>query len=138
MAARDRIHDAVRNALRKDGWFITNDPYVLRYDDLTVLADLGAARISRSGEQDRIVVEIKSFDARSDVREFETAIGQYMIYSVLLKGRMLPHKVFLAVDTKIYEEFFGRSAIQLVVQELKLSIVVVDLNSETVQSWTQS
>jgi hypothetical protein len=34
MPARDLNHDIVRNALQKDGWTITHDPYVIDYGDL--------------------------------------------------------------------------------------------------------
>ncbi|HZO86768.1 MAG TPA: element excision factor XisH family protein [Chthonomonadaceae bacterium] len=30
MARRDLFHDACKNALIKDGWTITHDPYLLR------------------------------------------------------------------------------------------------------------
>ncbi len=36
------IHDAVKNALIKDGWKITHEPYTIRYEEVTVYADLGA------------------------------------------------------------------------------------------------
>jgi hypothetical protein len=42
MPARDAFHNAVRNALIKDGWTITEDPYVIQYLDVTLFADLGA------------------------------------------------------------------------------------------------
>jgi hypothetical protein len=35
------MHDAVKNALIKDGWTITADPYVIAYEDVTLFADLG-------------------------------------------------------------------------------------------------
>jgi hypothetical protein len=44
MPAVDRIHDPVKNALVKDGWTITHDPFVIQYDDLQVIADLAAER----------------------------------------------------------------------------------------------
>jgi XisH protein len=34
----------VKNALIKDGWTITADSYVIAYEDVTLLADLGAER----------------------------------------------------------------------------------------------
>ena len=39
MPAADIIHDAVKNALVKDGWIITDDPYTIKYEDLTLFAD---------------------------------------------------------------------------------------------------
>ena len=57
--AKDFFSEAVKNALRKDGWEITNDPLALEYGDTAFEIDLGAERIlgaERSGE--RIAVEI--------------------------------------------------------------------------------
>ncbi len=44
--ARDKIHSAVKNALIKDGWTITDDPYYLKNKDgsLTLEVDLAAER----------------------------------------------------------------------------------------------
>ena len=58
---RDIIHDAVKNALIKDGWTITADPYVIAYEDVTLFADLGVERplaAERAGR--KIVVEVKA------------------------------------------------------------------------------
>jgi len=32
--AKDLYHQAIKNALIKDGWTITGDPYPLEYEDL--------------------------------------------------------------------------------------------------------
>ena len=72
MAARDIIHEPVKNALIKDGWTITDDPLALTYEDATVFVDLGAERIigaERDGE--KIAVEIKSFVGRSAIHDLE-------------------------------------------------------------------
>ena len=44
MPAKDIYHDAVKNALIKDGWRITADPYYIIYKKLRLVADLGAER----------------------------------------------------------------------------------------------
>ncbi len=36
MPAPDQIHNAVKNALLKDGWTITDDPYLIQYEDATL------------------------------------------------------------------------------------------------------
>ena len=33
MSAKDIIHEAVKMALIKDGWIITDDPYTIEYND---------------------------------------------------------------------------------------------------------
>ncbi len=74
--ARDIIHNAVKNALIKDGWKITADPYTLEYKGEFVYADL-AAEYSISAERlgQKIVVEIKSFIGLSGMQDFQQAIG---------------------------------------------------------------
>jgi hypothetical protein len=60
--ARDRFHGAVRRALEKDGWLVTADPYIVRFDRTTVEIDLAAEQLlaaERAGQ--KIAVEVKSF-----------------------------------------------------------------------------
>lgn len=44
MPRLDIIHNAVKNALMKDGWMITDDPYIIQYRRTILYADLGAER----------------------------------------------------------------------------------------------
>jgi len=43
--ARDRFHGTVRRALEKDGWRITADPYIVRFDRTAVEIDLAAEQL---------------------------------------------------------------------------------------------
>jgi hypothetical protein len=45
MPQYDLYHDEVKNALSKDGWTITDDPYTLEYKGLRLYADLGAEKL---------------------------------------------------------------------------------------------
>jgi hypothetical protein len=45
MSAKDVYHSHVRNALIKDGWTITHDPYVLTFGPRDVFVDIGAERV---------------------------------------------------------------------------------------------
>lgn len=45
MHQHDLYHDEVKNALSKDGWTITDDPYTLEYKGLRLYADLGAEKL---------------------------------------------------------------------------------------------
>lgn len=42
--ARDIIHGAVKNALIKDDWVITADPFRIQYEEFDLSADLSAER----------------------------------------------------------------------------------------------
>lgn len=43
--AKDLYHDKVKNALEKEGWVITDDPFVFRLDKVSFRMDLGAEKM---------------------------------------------------------------------------------------------
>jgi hypothetical protein len=43
--AHDIIRDPVKNALIKDGWTITQAPYIIRVKGIQMYADLGAEKV---------------------------------------------------------------------------------------------
>ena len=45
MPAKDFLHDAVRTALEKDGWTITDDPLTFKAEGIRFFIDLAAERI---------------------------------------------------------------------------------------------
>lgn len=60
--AKDKYHDAVKNALVKDGWTITHDPYRISFGIERVYVDLGAERmLAAERGKEKIAVEIKTF-----------------------------------------------------------------------------
>src|SRR5438128_561933 len=92
---KDSDHKAIKQALAKDGWRITDDPYVISYGERFLFVDLGATRSPARGringrfvgaerEGERIVVEIKQFTSKSAILDLEQAIGQYVLYRLLL------------------------------------------------------
>lgn len=136
MAAKDIIHDAVKNALIKDGWTITDDPFTIRYRDATLFADLAAERTIAAEKAGRkIVVEIKSFLSRSPMQDLKIALGQYQLYVPLLKKLALEHKLYIAISDTAYSEVFQRPSIQLVVQEYELPLIVVNIETEEIKAW---
>ena len=66
MPAFDLYHDAVKQALIKEGWTITADPYRIQFQELDLYADLAAELpIAAERQGQKIVVEVKSFVGRS-------------------------------------------------------------------------
>ncbi|WP_293020707.1 MULTISPECIES: element excision factor XisH family protein [unclassified Moorena] len=85
MPKLDIIHKAVKNALIKDGWIITDDPYIIEYRKTKLYADLGAERpIAVQRNEQKLVVEVKSFVGTSKLQDLKEALGQYDIYRYLL------------------------------------------------------
>lgn len=85
MPRRDAYHDAVKNALIKDGWTITHDPLTLPFGSHKLFVDLGAERLLAAERgSERIAVEVKTFAGPSEVTDMEQALGQYLLYRSVL------------------------------------------------------
>lgn len=85
MSAQDIVHQAVRSALIKDGWQITDDPLTIQFEDVRLFADLGAEKVIAAPRgSEKIAVEIKSFLRESMVSELYTAIGQFLNYRLAI------------------------------------------------------
>lgn len=136
MPAKDIYHDAVKSALIRDGWSITADPYRIQYEDANLFADLAAERIIAAEQKGRkIVVEIKSFLGPSLMRDFQGALGQYILYRNLLAMTAPEYKLYLAVKASIFENFFQQPSIQLVTKENQLSIISVNVEKTEIETW---
>ena len=44
MPSKDKVHTPIRNAIEKDGWKITNEPYTIDVDGDYLFADLRAEK----------------------------------------------------------------------------------------------
>ncbi len=108
--AKDKFHDIVWDALIKDGWEITHDPYVLPIPEFKPMQiDLGAERVlAAQKEKERIAVEVKSFVSPSFLHDFYGAIGQFIAYRTALKMKEPERVLYLAVPSGVYNTFFGR------------------------------
>jgi hypothetical protein len=136
MPVPDQIHNAVRNALIKDGWTITADPYRIHYEDALLYADLAAERPLAAERGDRrIVVEIKSFLGPSLHHDLQAAIGQYEIYRGLLEVTAPDRELFLAISDAVYVNFFERKSVQLIVRRFQIRLVVIQLATEEIERW---
>ncbi len=137
--ARDKIHEAVKNALIRDGWQITHDPYPLQYEDVSVQIDLAAQKLLAAERGDhKIAVEIKSFLSRSGIYDFERALGQYVLYQMYLEEVEPKRELYLAVSNFTYQELFERKGIQLAVRKGRLKLIIVHLKHEEIMSWIHS
>jgi hypothetical protein len=137
MPAKDLYHEAVKNALIKDGWTITADPYPIEYEDAELYPDLAIEKfISEEQRQRKIIIEIKSFLGPSMMKDFEMALGQYIFYRDLIQlGQDEYQEIYLAIKDEIYETFFQRKSIQAVIKRHQLDLLVVNIEKEEVVQW---
>jgi hypothetical protein len=136
MAAHDTYHEQVKRALIKDGWTITHDPYILTFGFHKVYVDLGAERVlaAERGEQ-KIAVEIKTFRGTSEIRDFEVALGQYVLYRSLLARFEPDRKLYLAVPEEISFGLLELPIAQPVLEDQAIAIVAFDPDKEQIVQW---
>ena len=137
MPAKDTYHDVVKNALIKDGWTITADPYPLEYEDVELYPDLAVEKlISQNQKQRKIIVEIKSFISPSLIKDFQNALGQYILYRDLIQLSQDEYQeIYLAIKDEIYETFFQRKSIKAVVKLNQLALVIINTEKEEIVQW---
>ena len=136
MPKLDIIHNPVKNALIKEGWSITDDPYIIQYRRTTLYADLGVERpIAAERNGQRLVVEVKSFVGASKIQDLKEALGQYDIYRYLLEETAPDRKLYIAISIVAYNTFFTQDVAQLILDRHQLPIIVVDIEAEEITQW---
>lgn len=136
MPVRDKYHDAVRNALVKDGWTITHDPLHLQYGDSNMYVDLGAEKLVAAEKAGRkIAVEIKGFGGPSELAELEKAVGQYTVYRLVLEEREPEYVLYLAVPEDVLKDTFQQPLGRLIVSKAMTRVISFDPDEETISQW---
>jgi hypothetical protein len=136
MPPRDIHHAAVKSALVKEGWVITDDPLILAFGHRNVFVDLGAELLfaaERNGE--RIAVEVKSFLGVSTMKELEQALGQYRLYRFLLAKDDPERQLFLALTQQAFADIFSHAEGRELMRSEELKLLVFDPNREVVLQW---
>lgn len=134
--ARDKFHEAVKNALLKDGWIITHDPYPLQLTRRKLGIDLGAEKIIAAvKEAKKIAIEIKSFRNDSFMYDLHEALGQYLVYLPFLERREITRSLYLAVPNYVYNDYFLDEDIVFLCEQYNLKIVVYDPLEESIVLW---
>jgi len=135
MPAKDIYHNAVKNALIKDGWEITADPFFIIYQKLRLVADLSAERsLSAQKRNRKIVVEIKSFLNPSFIYDFERAVGQYVIYRSFIQKTTPEYILYLALTQLVYQANFD-DPVQSIIDENQINVIVVNPEQEVITRW---
>lgn len=134
--ARDLVHHIVREALEKDGWKITHDPFPIRVGGFDMEIDLGAEELvaaEKGGE--KIAVEIKSFAGYSKVYDFHLAVGQFFDYRRALKEKEPERNLFVGILDDTYEAVFKLPFAQMIIEELNMKLIVVNGETKSIALW---
>ena len=138
MPSKDLFHQAVRIALEKETWLITDDPLHLSFGNLNFYIDLGAEEIIAAEKNQRqIAIEIKSFLSPSVVADFHTALGQFLNYRLVLQEKQPERVLYLAVPDDIYQSFFQFDFPKMARQHYQLKLIIYDSVNEVILLWIE-
>ena len=82
-----------------------------------------------------IAVEIKSFIGRSAIQDIENALGQFVVYRIFLRRADPDRHLFVGISHVTFGTVFQSKAIQVLVEELNVSLLVVNIDTEEVILW---
>lgn len=137
MPAKDELHEALKSALIKAGWTITDDPLHLRWAGRDIYIDLGAESLLAAEKGvEKIAVEVKSFLGDAGLHELHEAVGQFVVYRSIL-ARLDPERpLFLALPNFAYEKLFAEAKVgEIVFEDENLRLLVFDPIQEEVLAW---
>ncbi|CCI14616.1 DNA element excision controlling factor XisI homolog [Microcystis aeruginosa PCC 9806] len=69
------------------------------------------------------------------MRDFEIALGQYILYRNLISLTEPEYQIYLAIKDSIYENFFQRESIQDILKINQLLLLVVEMEKEKILQW---
>ncbi|MBL8796117.1 MAG: XisH family protein [Planctomycetia bacterium] len=135
MPARDIYHDTVKNALIKDGWTITQDPFQLQWNRKDKVADLSERLLAARNGTAEIAVAVQNFLGPSETADLEQAVGQYVLYRFLLGKREPSRVLYLAVADYVMDNVFDEPIGKLILQNHRIPLIVFDPRSGVVTQW---
>jgi hypothetical protein len=136
MPAKDLHHEIVKEALIKEGWNITHDPFRIKWGKRDFYVDLGAELIlAAEKENEEIAVEIKTFGGKSPMNDLENALGQYVLYLKLMEETNPTRVLYLAASSDAFSDVFDDPVGKLMIQKLNLRILIFDINTRTITQW---
>lgn len=137
MSARDFYHRHVCQALLKDGWTITHDPYSLEWAKRRLAIDLGAERlIAAEKATQKIAVEVKSFLNESRIFDLQRALGQYVLYEEILAELDPDRALYLALPNDAFNDLFaGDRFAQILLDRNRLKVIAFSPELEEFIQW---
>ncbi|MGI2903392.1 XisH family protein [Tolypothrix sp. VBCCA 56010] len=136
MPARDIYHDNFKNALIKDGWIITHDPYMLKWGLKDLYIDLGAQKLLAAEKQEqKIAVEIKSFVSPSEVEDLKNALGQFILYNDILARTEPDRKLYLGIREAVFIDIFEEPIGKILLENERVRLITFDSEQEVIIRW---
>lgn len=140
MPRKDKYHIAVRVALEKDGWTITDDPLTLQVGKREIYIDLGAERVVIAAEKEgeQIAVEIKSLLGKSYFVDYYQSLGQFLVYHLALQKAQSNRVLYLAIPFTAYEEFIDIDLFRDAWQAYSVNLLIFDEQENRILKWIKN
>lgn len=136
MAVKDLYHEAVKRALQKEDWLITDDPFRVEVGGAKFEIDLGAeSLLAAEREGAKIAVEIKTFLSDSPITDYHAALGQFLNYRLALEFKDPSRKLYLAIPAATHASLFQREFLQLSVERHQISQLIYNPGLEEILQW---
>ena len=98
--------------------------------------DLGAEQLLGASQgARRIAVEVKSFIGESDIVDLEQAVGQFVLYRVLLRTQEPERELWLAVPDDVWKTLFLEPVGEAIRAEALDRVLRVDPQREEIVQW---
>ncbi len=72
------------------------------------------------------------------MRDFELALGQYIVYRDILDLSEKHYAIYLAVKDTVFESFFQRKSIKSIVNRHQIKFIVFNNEKEEIVLWISS
>lgn len=136
MPAKDIYHDALKNALIKDGWIVTDDPLHIKWGQKDMYVDLGAKKLLAAQKaENKIAVEIKSFVSPSEIKDLKDAIGGFVLYRAVMTRVEPERTLYLAVRDNVYDALFQEPIGTLLVESENIYLIVFNVDKKEIVQW---
>ncbi len=137
MPAIDQCQEKIVRALQKEGWQVVRAPLRVQVDLRVACIDVEMSRGVNGSRELLLLAEIKCLSGEdANTAELYEALGQYLVYRAMIFERKLPHSVYLAVPEGAFDDIFD-VAVMRVVNESRIRIVVVNVETERVVKWIE-
>src|SRR4051812_14518573 len=138
MSTREQFRVAVKNALIKDGWTISHDPYLAPFLDGRESYEFASERpMGAERANERIVVEVRSCVGDYELDRFAAALGRYELSRYLVRKGGLDCSIWLAIPDLVYMSVLGMDGGRELQADLRLKLVVIDPFREQVWHWIE-
>ena len=136
MPTQDLYHDVVKNALRKDGWRITQTALQLKVGANTRAGELWEGPLLAAEQDERkVAVAVNSFVGRSDLADLAQTLGQLALSRPRFHAMALDRVLYLAVRQATYSACFAEGDGKLLLARQHMPLLVFDPRAEAIVQW---